>query len=125
MQPRRRAAASPGDGAAASPLGALQAAYDLAASRASKTVVLRGGTHYVQEPVLLTRKHSGLRVVAYPGEAPKVSGGVELDVAWKRVKGSDVNLYVSDVDGDDVPGLQIDGVRSTRARQGRAIAHDN
>ena len=30
-----------GDGAAASPLGALQAAYDLAASRASKTVVLR------------------------------------------------------------------------------------
>ena len=105
-----------GDGAAASPLGALQAAYDLAASRASKTVVLRGGTHYVQEPVLLTRKHSGLRVVAYPGEAPKVSGGVELDVAWKRVKGSDVNLYVSDVDVDDVPGLQIDGVRSTRAR---------
>ena len=105
-----------GDGAAASPLGALQAAYDLAASRASKTVVLRGGTHFVDEPVLLTSAHSGLRVAAYPGEAPKVSGGVELDVAWKRVKGSDVNLYVSDVDVDDVPGLQIDGVRSTRAR---------
>jgi hypothetical protein len=199
-----------GDDAAAGtidkPLRSIQVAADRAVLRQPpQPVVLRGGTHHVREQVLITAKHSGLRIASYPGEQAVVSGGVELNVAWtpfnvsKRswivqegqnavygatidnktfvsygqladaqacqdacaadtARGCSVwtwhdqnqgayakdcygrldgvyaptaqsghtsgravgpmNIYVADVKGqvDEIPGLQIDGVRATRAR---------
>ena len=57
--------------------------------------------------------------MAYPGESPVVSGGTELKVTWKPYKvDSSHNIYVADIKGQvpDVPGLQLNGVRATRAR---------
>jgi hypothetical protein len=39
--------------------------------------------HYLSESLLLTSKHSYIRVVGMPGEKAVVSGGVELNVSWK------------------------------------------
>ena len=64
----------------------MQEALDRAAViHPTPAVVLRGGTHFVSETLVLTPAHSGLHLIGYPGEAPEVSGGVELTgLAWKK-----------------------------------------
>ena len=87
-------------------------------------MLLRGGTHYLTEQVQLTARHSHLRFVAYPGETPVVSGGVKIEAKWKpyKVQEGGANIWVTDVgdlgtyEPDEVPGLQVGGVRATRAR---------
>ena len=109
------------DGAAgseAAPLRSIQAACDLAA-RTSRVVVLRGGTHFLASTITLTAAHSHLRIMPYPGETPVVSGGKELQVAWEAHDvANGKNIWKADISGQvaDVPGLQLDGVRATRAR---------
>ena len=49
-----------------------------AAASPTPAVVLRGGTHYIEETLLVTPEHSGLHLIGYPGESSVVSGGVEL-----------------------------------------------
>lgn len=111
-----------GSGRIDAPLRSIQKAVDLAAASgpaSSPTVVLRGGTHFLPEQVLLTAKHSGLRLMSHPGEKAAISGGVPLKVAWSPYKvGSGLNIWVADISGQvtDVPGLQINGARATRAR---------
>jgi hypothetical protein len=108
------------DGKHDTPLKSIQKAIDIAAGATgtSKTVYLREGTHYLTETLMLTSKHSDLSIVAYPGEAPAVSGGVELKTTWKASNTTGANIYVTDVSGQvsDVPGLLLDGARATKAR---------
>jgi hypothetical protein len=116
------------------PLKSIQLAMDMAAARndgSTRTVVLRGGTHYLTDTIYLGAHHSNTRVsaapvflllsclpynntkichpfhtsfyacsrfvaltcpprvnhaqvMAYPGEAPVVSGGVKLNVQWTK-----------------------------------------
>ncbi len=47
------------------------------------TIVLREGTFYLDEPLLLEADNSGLTILAYPGENPIVSGGKVVDVSWE------------------------------------------
>ena len=71
------------------------------------------------ETVQIGPQHSNLLVRAYPGESPVVSGGKPLKVSWKAFNTSGgANIYVSDISGQvpNMPGLQLDGVRATRAR---------
>eukprot|EP01065_Artemidia_motanka_P026800 TRINITY_DN32038_c0_g1_i1.p1 TRINITY_DN32038_c0_g1~~TRINITY_DN32038_c0_g1_i1.p1 ORF type:complete len:933 (+),score=311.52 TRINITY_DN32038_c0_g1_i1:85-2799(+) len=71
-------------GTLGAPLRSIQQAADLAADRGgSRTVVLRAGTHYIKESILLTPRHNDVTLRNYPGEEPVVSGGVELKVDWK------------------------------------------
>ena len=72
-------------GAIKSPFSTIQAALDRAALvNPTPAVVLRGGIHYIADTLVLTPKHSGLRLIGYPGEKPTISGGVELkDLSWK------------------------------------------
>jgi len=53
------------------------------AHASSGSVVLRDGVHALEAPLLLGSKHSGLTIMAYPGETPVVSGGKALDVTWE------------------------------------------
>jgi hypothetical protein len=74
-----------------SPFKTIQAAADhVAATKTkAKTVVLRGGTHYLAAAVQLTARHSHIHFRADPRDAasssvPVVSGGVPLKIsAWK------------------------------------------
>eukprot|EP01079_Euglenida_sp_SAG-EU17-18_P004529 gene4529-4757_t len=101
------------------PLQCIQTAVDLAASRGSRTVVLRAGTHHLAHTLALGPKHSGIHIMGCPGEdMPVVSGGVELKVSWTPFNTSGANIFVADVSGQvtDVPGLLLNGVHATRAR---------
>ena len=77
-------------GTLGAPLRNIAHAVDVAcaADRRSKhpTVVLRGGTHFVQESIVLTARHSHLQLISYPGEKAVVSGGKRLKVAWEKYK---------------------------------------
>eukprot|EP01063_Lacrimia_lanifica_P013035 TRINITY_DN196_c0_g1_i2.p1 TRINITY_DN196_c0_g1~~TRINITY_DN196_c0_g1_i2.p1 ORF type:complete len:793 (+),score=349.08 TRINITY_DN196_c0_g1_i2:64-2442(+) len=98
------------------PLKSIQAAVDKASRGA--VINLRAGTHYLAETVQFTPQHSGVTVQNYNGEAVTVSGGLPLDTKWSQFKvGNGSNIYVTDVPaGVTVPGLQVGGVRATRAR---------
>ena len=108
------------DGRMGSPLRSIQAAVDRASeSTPVRPVVLRGGTHFLDEPITLTSRHSGLRMLAYAGESPLVSGGKSLRAEWEPFKvDAEQNIWVADVSGQvsEVPGLHVGGVRATRAR---------
>ncbi|KAL3929775.1 MAG: hypothetical protein SGPRY_001817, partial [Prymnesium sp.] len=79
---------------------------------------LREGTHFLSRTLHLGAAHSHLSFVSLPGESPVLSGGVELTVSWQPYDVRHRNVWVTDVRGqvEEVPGLQIQGVRATRAR---------
>jgi hypothetical protein len=67
------------------PVRTIQEALDRAAvADPTPAVVLRGGTHYIADSLVLTSAHSGLHLIGYPGETASVSGGVQLSgLDWK------------------------------------------
>ena len=70
-----------------------------ASSAAAKSIVLKPGTHYLNQTIALTQVDSGTTIAAEPG-APAgsviVSGGVPLTPSWKKSsrKGSGGNAVV-------------------------------
>ena len=79
-----------------------------------RTIVLRGGVHFLSKPLALTAADRGLRLVAAAGESAWLSGGVVIpaDAPWKpaaaaargRATAPQVwKLHLPDL--DDVPGL--------------------
>jgi hypothetical protein len=60
-----------GDGSLRAPMRSVQRAADAARRTLSKTVVLRGGTHFLAEPLRFDPSHSGLSLIGSPGEASK------------------------------------------------------
>ena len=77
-----------GVGSPTSPLCSLADALRATRNRSAseKTVVLRGGTHRLTEPLRLTAADSGLTLRAHPGEQPTVSGGVAV-TGWASAAG--------------------------------------
>lgn len=106
-----------GDGSEAQPLRSLQKGADRAAA-VGRALVLQGGTHFLEETLYLGPEHSGLVITSRPGEKTEVSGGKKLKVSWKPYNTTGANIWVADISGqvEDVPGLQINGARATRAR---------
>ena len=86
------------------------------------TVMLRGGTYRIAEPITFTPDDSGSQAcpvtyAAYPGEAPTLSGGVPI-TGWRERGGG---VWVTDVPGvteGDVyfRQLWVNGRRAVRAR---------
>jgi hypothetical protein len=74
------------------------------------TVVLKGGTYFLSEPLLFKAEDSGVTYAAAPGEKVVVSGGRRV-TGWKKGDG----VWTATV---DVPfnSLFVDGKRRTRAR---------
>lgn len=113
-----------GAGTENSPLKTLREALERAAK--SGTIVLRGGTYFIESPLQFGPRHSGMTIRNYPGETPILSGGKRVSPVWtphnvavaKEGLPHGTNIYKANLKGqvDDVPGLQINGVRATRAR---------
>ncbi len=82
-------------GTEASPLRTLGAAVDLATQSHAEAVVLRGGKYFLNSTLKLNAAHSGLRIAAFEGERPIVSGGIPLQLAWTKYQGSIVKAKVS------------------------------
>ncbi len=85
------------------------------------TVVLRAGTHWLSETLVLTSADSGLTLRGYFGENVTVSGGVPLSfLDWKpHDQTAGQNIWVADMTNaglSSVPGLRLDGERVQLAR---------
>eukprot|EP00962_Isochrysis_galbana_P030730 scaffold9980_cov121-Isochrysis_galbana.AAC.1 len=80
-----------GDGSLDAPMRILQLAADAAARTVGKTVVLRGGKHYLREPLRLEPLHSGLSLLGLPGQAggpthtPRVAPSGRGPVVFSRI----------------------------------------
>ncbi len=84
------------------------------------TVFVREGTYYLDAPLVLAPEDSGtaeapIRYEAYPGEKPRLSGAVRLDLDWKPYKDG---ILCAHIPTSIIPfdQLFVDGRRKRRAR---------
>jgi len=91
------------------------------------TVMVRGGTYYLDDTVVFNQKDTGTKdcpitYMAYPGEEPVISGGRKITGSWKAYKGEIVVCSLKEVkEGKwNFRQLFVNGERQTRAR----IPHD-
>ena len=91
------------------------------------TIMVRGGTHFMPEPLVLTPEDSGfpdrpVRYVAYPGEQPVLSGGRRI-TGWRPAGNGRFETQLSDVKAGRWYFRQLRvGVR--RQHQARHPDHD-
>jgi Right handed beta helix region len=109
------------DGTPAAPLATLAAARDkadiLKIGNTPVTVYLRGGTYYLDTPVVFGPSNSGSQSApiiykAYGSETPVVSGGIKLPdtLSWKVSSGQIMVATIS-------PGLKVDQLFLNGKRQ--------
>jgi hypothetical protein len=89
------------------------------------TVMVRGGTHFLQEPVVFTSEDSGSEVgrvnyEGYPGEVPIISGGRRIS-GWQPRTIGGRSLWAADISAARggrwfFHELWVDGQRRVRAR---------
>jgi Right handed beta helix region len=87
------------------------------------TVWVRGGTYYLEAPLVFTPEDSGtaeapVSYMAYPQEIVTISGGRKLNCRWKHFKNGIMQCSVSDVKQKSLNFTQlfVDGKRQIRAR---------
>lgn len=56
------------------------------ARKTKGSVIVHGGTYYLEQPLVFTAADSGTSYVAAPGEKPVISGGVKLNLQWQPYK---------------------------------------
>ena len=87
------------------------------------TVMVRGGTYFLDEPLVFEEKNSGTKECpityrAYPGEKPVISGGRRITASWRPHKGKIVACSIEDAKEGrwKFKQLVVNGKRQTRAR---------
>lgn len=87
---------------------------------ANRTLVLRGGTHYLDAPLVIEHADAGLSITGHDGdtELAWLSGGVPLpDITWSKAAG---NVYEADI--SELGPAVLAGVHSLRFKGHRATA---
>jgi hypothetical protein len=87
---------------------------------ASASIVVRGGTHFLSEPLTLSPLDSHLNLVAYSGDKPILSGGRRI-TGWRETIANGRNVWAADIsearDGKwSFRELWVNGRRAVRAR---------
>lgn len=102
---------------------ALSAARETKAGNPEQpvTIFLRGGTYFLEKPLVLTPADSHIAFIAYNNEGPVVSGGRRI-TGWKETRSGGRRLWVADL--PEVRAgkwafveLWTNGERAIRARQ--------
>lgn len=98
---------------------AQQAARTLKGGEGAVTVFLRGGTYYLDEPIVFTPEDSGtefapVTYTAYPGERPVISGGARLTLEWEPYRDGIMKAQVST--DHKIDQLFINGEKQRMAR---------
>ena len=83
------------------------------------TVLVRGGTYYLSEPLMFAPEDSGtasqpITYAAYPGEKPTISGGVKIEANWEPYR--DGIMKCSVPAGMSFTQLFVNDERRMRAR---------
>jgi len=90
------------------------------ASSSHASIVLRGGLHFLKDPISLTEADSHMTIQNYDGEEVWLSGGIPLTTNWKPYNISKgANIWMTDLPNiTNVPGLMSVSPhqRFTRAR---------
>ncbi|WP_244439350.1 hypothetical protein [Azospirillum baldaniorum] len=108
-----RVAASTPDGRDG-PVATLARAVEEARKRGLHLILLRGGTHRLTDTVTLGPEDSGLRIAAFPGETPVLSGG-EVVAGFKAERDGVVSAPLA-----REPGLDVTRRRGAAARRAEA-----
>jgi hypothetical protein len=89
----------------------------------SVTVMVRGGTHFLDDTIVFKQEDSGTKdcpitYMAYPGEKPVISGGRRITASWKPYKGEIMVCSIDEVKSGKwyFRQLFVNGKRQTRAR---------
>ena len=96
-----------GDGSFHKPFGSLKEALKKCeGAQGSTTIYLRGGVHYLSEPIVVTpamgnERHS-LTISSFPGEKAIISGGTALKTDWREYKGGIMKTKISGVSQIDM-----------------------
>jgi hypothetical protein len=70
-------------GSLAHPIRSLDRALALAHSVGRSTILLRGGTYELTQPLQIKAANAPLRIANYPQEVPIISGGMRLQLDWQ------------------------------------------
>ena len=107
-------------GSMSSPFQTISKAVMTVGNPAASTIVLRAGTFYLSDTIMLDEKLSGLTIQNFPGEEAVISGGKVIKPSWKVVDVSNsMNIYKADLSQqgiNSVMGFRVDGMRAIRAR---------
>jgi len=104
------------------PLKTIASAVELSRKAGKEPVILlRQGTFFLQSPIYLDSRDSGLTIQNYAGEEVWLSGGVSLkDLAWQPHQvDENANIWKADVKKynlDKVFALRVNGSRVSPAR---------
>jgi len=86
-------------------------------------VMVRGGTHFLEETIVFGTEDSGtedcpITYMAYPGEKPVISGGRKITGPWKKHEGEIMVCSIDEVKAGKWYFRQLfaNGERQTRAR---------
>src|SRR5436305_1961975 len=99
------------------PISTLAAARDKlrelrrAGDRSPMTVTVRGGTYFLDEPLVLTPEDSGVTYAAAPGERAVISGGRRI-TGWTKKSGAPATASAD----FEFHQLFVGGRRAIRAR---------
>lgn len=106
----------------ATPLRALEAAREARPkSPGTKAeIVVRGGTYFLADPLVLTPEDSGLAIKAHENEQPILSGGKAI-TGWREILQGNKLVWIADVPDARENAwffreLWVDGQRAIRAR---------
>jgi hypothetical protein len=89
-------------------------------SKGAQTVWLRGGTHFLQEPLRLGSEDSGLKIAAWKNEKPVISGGKRIS-GWREGEANGKTVWIADLAAVKEASwffhqLWVNGKRAIRAR---------
>ncbi|WP_207457027.1 right-handed parallel beta-helix repeat-containing protein [Azospirillum sp. SYSU D00513] len=111
-------AAEPGRDGRDGPVATLARAVDLARRGGLRTILLRSGTYRIEETVELGPEDEGLRIAAYPGERPVLSGGERIG-GFAPEKGAErAGVFSAPLAQDPGLDLTVGGVRLRPAQSG-------
>ncbi len=102
---------------------AIRAMQEAAPPAQPVTVMVRGGTYYLAETLVLEPRDSGsadcpISYTAYPGETPVISGGKVIDSPWQTHQGQILVCSVPEVQQGKwyFRQLAVNGKRQERSR---------
>eukprot|EP00117_Sycon_ciliatum_P039525 scpid48718/ scgid29201/ len=101
------------------PLQTIGHAVEVARGSGGATIILRAGTFYLAEAIVLGAADSNLVFQNYNGEEVWVSGAMPVNPKWSAFNTSGANVYVADLSAlklDEVLGMRVNGMRAIRAR---------
>ena len=102
-----------------SPFQTIEKALSASRSSSAATIILREGTFYLTNTLMLDHRDSGLTIQNFQNEEVWISGGKPIQPNWEPYNmNNNANIYKADLSSqniDSMLGFVVDGSRAIRA----------